>query len=433
MSTDRQRHKVVIIGGGFGGLSAVQHLRGADVDITIIDRRNHHLFQPLLYQVATTALSPSEIAWPIRHLLRRRPDVKTLLGTAVGIDKAAQVVEHGDGDRVPFDSVIVATGAQHAYFGHDEWEPHAPGLKTLEDATAIRRKLLLAFEQAERETDPQRRAALLTFVIIGGGATGVELAGAIVELARVTLRDEFRSIRPGEARVLLIEAGPRLLPAFRESLSVYAKRALEKLGVEVSLGRPVTSVEDGTITFGGETAKAATTLWAAGVLASPAAEWLGVEADKAGRIKVNSDLTVPGHTNIFAVGDTVTVAGPNGKPVPGVGDAAKQGGRHAARVIKARLAGKTPPEFRYSHAGDIATIGRSAAVIDFGWIQLTSWIGWWAWGLAHIYFLIGVRNRLIVALNWLWIYLTGKRSARLITHNRADQSQTRPSPGLRWG
>jgi NADH dehydrogenase len=413
------RHRVVVIGGGFGGLSAVQHLKGAPVDITIIDRRNHHLFQPLLYQVATTALSPSEIAWPIRYLLRSRPEVTTLLGNVVGIDKAARAVELEDGDRIPFDSLIIATGARHAYFGHDDWEPFAPGLKTLEDATAMRRQLLTAFEEAEREGDPAKRAALLTFVIIGAGPTGVELAGAMIELARHTLRHEFRAIRPEDARVVLIEAGERVLGNFRPSLSDYARRALEGLGVEVLLNQRVTNVTDDGVEFDNQTLASKTVVWAAGVLASPAAKWLGVEADRAGRIEVNPDLTVPGSPNIFAVGDTVTVAGPNGKPVPGVGDAAKQGGRHAARVIKARLAGTTPPPFRYNHAGDIATIGRSAAVIDFGWIQLTGWIGWWAWGLAHIYFLIGLKNRVSVALSWLWIYLTGHRSARLITQGEA--------------
>lgn len=415
------RHRVVIIGGGFGGLSAAQKLAGADVEITIIDRRNHHLFQPLLYQVATTALSPSEIAWPIRQLLRHRPEVRTLLGNVIGIDKVAQTVQLEDGEAIPYDSLIIATGAQHAYFGHDDWEPFAPGLKTLEDATAMRRQLLIAFEQAERETDPDKRKALLTFVIIGAGPTGVELAGAIIELARITLREDFRTIKPEEARVLLIEGGPRVLPNFRESLSVYALGALQKLGVEVSLGKRVTEVKAGFVTYGDTAVAAGTIIWAAGVLASPAAKWLGVEADQVGRIKVEPDLTVPGSPNIFAVGDTVTITGPNGKPVPGVGDAAKQGGKHAARVIMARLKGETPPAFRYGHAGDIATIGRSAAVIDFGWIQLTGWIGWWAWGLAHIYFLIGLKNRLSVSLSWLWIYLTGHRSARLITWGEAGR------------
>jgi NADH dehydrogenase len=417
--TTGHKHRVVVIGGGFGGLSAVQHLRGAGADITIIDKRNHHLFQPLLYQVATTALSPSEIAWPIRYLLRNRKDVRTLLGDVTGIDKAAQTVTLEGGDTVPYDSLIIATGARHAYFGHDDWEPYAPGLKTLEDATAMRRQLLIAFEQAEREDVPELRKALLTFVIIGAGPTGVELAGAMMELARHTLKHEFRAIRPEDARVVLIEAGDRVLGNFRPSLSDYAKKALEGLGVEILLNHRVTDVTDDGVAFDGRTIASKTVIWAAGVLASPAAKWLGVEADRAGRVMVEPDFTVPGSPNVFAVGDTVSIMGPGGKPVPGVGDAAKQGGRHAARVIKARLAGGAPPAFRYSHAGDIATIGRSAAVIDFGWIQLTGWIGWWAWGLAHIYFLIGIKNRISVALSWLWIYLTGHRSARLITQGEA--------------
>jgi len=372
--------------------------------------------------VATTALSPSEIAWPIRQLLRHRPEVKTLLASVTGVDAAQRHVALDDGTAVPYDSLILATGARHAYFGHDDWEPHAPGLKSLEDATAMRRQLLLAFEQAERETDPDTRKALLTFVLIGGGPTGVELAGAIIELARTTLRQDFRTIHPEDARVLLIEGGPRVLPNFRESLSTYALGALRKLGVEVALGQPVTAVSARAVTFGETTVKAGTIVWAAGVLASPAAKWLGVEADRAGRIKVAPDLSVPGHAEIFAIGDTISVVS-NSKPVPGVGDAAKQGGRHAARVIKARLRGEPPPVFRYSHAGDIATIGRSAAVIDFGWIQLTGWVGWWAWGLAHIYFLIGLKNRVSVALSWLWIYLSGHRSARLITYSDAGDKR----------
>lgn len=408
--------KIVVVGGGFGGLAAIKELKGVDADITLIDRRNHHLFQPLLYQVATTSLGPSEIAWPIRQLVHRREEVTTLLGSVVGVDTAAKRVRLEGGRAVPFDYLILATGAQHAYFGHDDWEPYAPGLKTLEDATAMRRRLLLAFERAELETDPERRRALLTFVIIGAGATGVELAGAIIELARITLRDDFRNIRPEEARVVLIEAGPRVLASFKPEMSAYAERALGELGVEVMLNTPVTAVHAEGVTFAAGSIKAETIIWAAGVLASPAAKWLGVEADRAGRIKVHPDLSVPGHPNIFAVGDTVAIAGPDGKPVPGIGDAAKQGGRHAAKAIKARLRGATRElPFHYRHLGDIATIGRSRALIDFGWLELTGWIGWWTWGLAHIYFLIGLKNRIFIALNWLWIYLTGYRSARLIT------------------
>lgn len=423
MTTTTNRHRVVVIGGGFGGLATVQALKGADVEITMIDRRNHHLFQPLLYQVATTALSPSEIAWPIRMLLKHRPEVTTLLGNVVGIDKAQQLVELEDGGTVAYDTLVLATGARHAYFGHDDWEPYAPGLKTLEDATAMRRRLLLAFEAAERETDPVKRRALLTFAIIGAGPTGVELSGAIIELARTTLRSEFRSIKPEEARVVLIEMGRRVLANFREDLSAYARSALEKLGVEVMLGRAVTNVTADAVHLGDEVLEAGTIIWAAGVLASPAARWLGVEADRAGRIKVEPDLSVPGSPNVFAIGDTVTVLAPNGKPVPGIGDAAKQGGKHVAGAIKARLAGRVPEPFRYRHLGDIATVGKSAALIDFGWLQLTGWVGWWAWGLAHIYFLIGIKNRISVAISWLWIYLTGHRSARLITWGEAGSGK----------
>lgn len=414
-------HKAVVVGGGFGGFEAARLLARKGCDVTLIDRRNHHLFQPLLYQVATAALSTSEVAWPIRHLVRRQANIRTLLATVTGIDTDNRLVLTADGGAVPYDSLVLATGARHAYFGHDEWEQYAPGLKTLEDATAIRRKLLLAFEQAERCSDPAERAALMTFAIIGGGPTGVELAGAIAELARSDLPGEFRSIRPQEARVVLVEAGPRILGNFVEPLSDYARRALEGLGVEIILGQPVTAVDETGIIYGGQRLAACTVLWAAGVQASPAAHWLGVEADRAGRIKVNPDLSVPGHADIFAIGDTALAFRPDGRPVPGVGDAAKQGGRHAARVILARLAGEpSPGPFRYAHAGDLATIGKRAAVIDFGWIRLTGWVAWWAWGLAHIYFLIGLKNRLFVALSWLWIYLTGQRSARLITQGEAD-------------
>ena len=430
MADGGARHRVVIIGGGFGGLAAIEALKGADVDVTIIDRRNHHLFQPLLYQVATSALSPSEIAWPIRMLMKGRGDVRTLLGEVVGVDSANRMVTLADGGSVPYDSLIIATGARHAYFGHDDWERFAPGLKTLDDATQLRRKLLLAFEAAEREYDPTKRKALLTFAIIGAGPTGVELAGSIIELARVTLRDEYRSIRPEEARVVLIEAGPRVLANFRPELAEYARKALERLGVEVRLGQAVTQITAGSVQLGDTALQAGTILWAAGVQASPAARWLGAEADRAGRVVVAPDLSVPGHPEIFVVGDTASVGGPDGKPVPGIGDAAKQAGRHAARAIRARLEGRPVQPFRYRHLGDIATIGRSAAVIDFGWVQLTGWVGWWAWGLAHIYFLIGLKNRLFVALSWLWIYLTGHRSARLITEPAPLPPQPKPQEAV---
>ncbi|MFP9136861.1 NAD(P)/FAD-dependent oxidoreductase [Devosia sp. XGJD_8] len=415
------RHRVVIVGSGFGGLSAAQALAGADVDVTLIDRRNHHLFQPLLYQVATASLGTSEIAWPIRHILRKRREVTTLLATVTGVDVAGKAVLLEDGSRVGYDSLILATGARHAYFGHDDWEKFAPGLKTLEDATTIRRKLLLAFEAAEREPDPEKRQALLTFVIIGAGPTGVELAGAIVELARVTLTGEFRRADPGKARVVLIEAGNKVLANFQPELSDYTLKSLRDLGVEVILGKPVTTIDADGLVYGDTRLDAECIIWAAGVEASPAAKWLGLEPDRAGRVKVEADLSVPEHGEIFVVGDTASIAMPDGKPVPGVGDAAKQGGKHAASVIRARLAGDTALKpFRYKHAGDLATIGKRAAVIDFGWIQLKGWVAWWVWGIAHIYFLIDTKNRLAVALSWLWIYLSGQRSARLITQGEAE-------------
>jgi NADH dehydrogenase len=418
-------HHVVIVGAGFGGLAAAQELAGAGVRITIIDQRNHHLFQPLLYQVGTAALATSEIAWPIRFLMRKRKDVTTLLGTVGGIDTHNRRVNLQDGANVEFDTLVLATGARHAYFGHDEWEPFAPGLKTLEDATSIRRRVLLSLEHAERESDPERRAALLTFAIVGGGPTGVELAGAIVELVYQNLVGEFRRIDTRQARVLLIEAGPRLLPAFAPDLSAYALRALQRLGVEVRLGSAVTDCNSSGVRIGEETVAAEVILWAAGVRASPAAAWLGAPADSAGRVKVEPDLTAPGHPEIFVIGDTATVNVWNGKPAPGIAPAAKQQGFHAARTIKRRLAGDSRSRvFRYQHAGDLATIGKRSAVIDFGWCKLKGWIAWWVWGLAHIYFLIGLRNRLAVALSWLWIYLTGNRSACLITqvdHNPPKQ------------
>jgi NADH dehydrogenase len=409
-------HHVVVVGAGFGGLEFTRALDGAPVRITMIDKRNHHLFQPLLYQVATTALATSEVAWPIRHLLRKRKDVTTLLATVAGVDRIGKRVLFDDGGAVAYDTLLLATGARHAYFGHDEWEPFAPGLKTLEDATTIRRRILLAFEQAERETDPAKRQALLTLAIVGGGPTGVELAGTIVELAHDMLRGEFRNFDTRLTRVVLIEAGDRILPNFAPELSDYASKALERLGVTVELGRPVTRCDAEGVVFGDTQLPARTILWAAGVAASPAAEWLGAAADRAGRVLVEPGLTVPGSPEIFVVGDAAHVLRPDGRMVPGVAPAAKQQGRHVAATIKARLAGDaTPRPFRYKHDGDLATIGKRAAAIDFGWIKLTGRLAWWLWGLAHIYFLIGFRNRLAVSLSWLWIYVTGQRSARLIT------------------
>lgn len=413
------QHRVVIVGAGFGGLWAVKRLKGAPVDIMLIDQRNHHLFQPLLYQVATAALAPSEVAWPIRSMLHDRSDVTTILGTVTGVDPASRTVSLGDGSALPYDTLILATGARHSYFGHDEWEAVAPGLKTIEDATAIRSRILLAFEEAEREADPARQAALLTFVVIGAGPTGVELAGTIADLAHDTLPRDFRAIDTHRTRVLLVEAGPKVLGGYPDDLSDYAKRALEKLGVEVRLSAAVTQIGRNTVSFGEHRVEARTIIWAAGVRASPAAEWLGVPADRNGRIIVAPDLSVPGHPEIFAVGDTITVNAPDGSPVPGIAPAAKQQGAHVAETIRRRLAGKdAQPPFRYHHEGSLAQIGKRKAVIDFGWLKLRGALAWWLWGIAHIYFLVGVRSRLGVALNWLWIYTRNQRSARLITQDR---------------
>ena len=408
--------QVVIVGAGFGGLEAVKALKGAPVRVTLVDQRNHHLFQPLLYQVATASLATSEIAWPIRAMLRSRRDVRTLLGRVTGIDAGARQVRLEGGETLAYDTLVLATGARHAYFGHDEWEPYAPGLKTLEDAIEIRRRILLAFEQAELEPDAAGRAALLTFVVIGAGPTGVELAGTIAELAHDTLPRDFRSIDTMKARVILVEAAPRVLGGYRPGLSDYAKGALERIGVEVRLGAPVTGCDAEGVMLGGERIAARTMIWAAGVQASPAAEWLGAPTDRAGRLKVLPDLTVPGRPEIFAIGDTISVANPDGSPVPGIAPAAKQQGQFVGRAIRARLAGRPPAApFRYVDAGRLAQIGKRAAVADFGWIVLRGAPAWWLWGAAHIYFLVGVRSRLAVVLNWLWLHLRNQRAARLIT------------------
>ncbi|WP_341987370.1 NAD(P)/FAD-dependent oxidoreductase [Azorhizobium sp. AG788] len=423
------KHHVVVVGGGFGGLQLVQDLRGAPVRITLIDQRNHHLFQPLLYQVATTLLATSEIAWPIRHVFRDRPDVTTLLGEVTGVERAARQVMLAGGQAIGYDTLVLATGARHAYFGHDEWEPFAPGLKTLEDATTIRRRVLMAFEEAELEADPARRAALLTFCIIGAGPTGVELAGIIADLAKTALVPEFRNIDTRQARILLIEAGPRVLAAFSPELSTYTARELERLGVEVRTGEAVTACDAEGVTIGTQVVPSRTLIWAAGVQASPAAIWLDTPADRAGRVMVAPDMSVPGAPEIFVIGDTAAALTADGKPVPGIAPAAKQQGAYVARVIRARLAGQpVPGPFAYRHMGNLATIGRSVAVIEYGGLRLKGWLAWWIWGLAHIYFLIGARSRLIVAMSWLWIFLIGHHSARLITQRDVRSLPERTSP-----
>ena len=406
---------IVIVGAGFGGLSAAHALAGAAARVTVVDRRNYHLFQPLLYQVATAGLSPAQIAAPIRAILRRAANVQVLLGRVTAIDKAARTVTLED-RTLGYDWLVLATGARHAYFGHDEWEAVAPGLKKIDDATQIRRRILSAFEQAEAGGDAKARRRLLTFVVIGGGPTGVEMSGAIAELARVALRHDFRNIDPREARIVLVEAGPRVLAAFPETLSAAAQRALERLGVEVRLGTPVTQCDADGVTIGEDRLPAETIVWAAGVAASPASRWLSADHDGAGRVMVGADLTLPGYPEIFCIGDTALAKDASGKPLPGLAPVAKQQGAYVARVLRARLAGKPEPgPFRYRDFGTLATIGRGAAVADFGWLRLSGTLAWLLWGAVHISFLIGFRNRLVVLIDWLWAYLTFQSGARLIT------------------
>lgn len=405
--------RVVIIGGGFGGLTAARALRGAPVEVTLVDRNNHHLFQPLLYQVATAGLSPGDIASPIRWILRRQRNVRTLLANAVGVDLDRRTIRLEDG-ILEYDYLIVATGAGHAYFGHDEWQALAPPLKDLSDALEIRRRILLAFEEAERTEDPAERRRLLTFVVVGGGPTGVELAGALAEIARQSLARDFRSIAPESARVLLVEAGPEILTTFPEKLRRAAGRSLTRLGVEVRVQAPVTDIADGSVRAGDETIEARTVLWAAGVAAAPFARALGAPVDRAGRVRVSAGLAIPGHPEVFAIGDSVVFDLGGGAILPGVAQVAMQMGRHAAQNIRRSIAGEEPLEFRYHDLGNLATIGRSAAIADFGWIRLSGWIAWLMWLLIHIMNLVGFRNRLLVLTQWAWAYFTYQRSVRLI-------------------
>jgi NADH dehydrogenase len=407
------RPHVVIVGAGFGGLFAAQALARVDADITVVDRHNYHLFQPLLYQVATAGLPPSDIAWPIRSILRAQRNATVLLGEVTAVDTARNVV--GLGPRsLPYDYLVVATGSTHSYFGHDAWRPAAPGLKTIDDATEIRRRILLAFEAAEMEVDAARRERLLRFVIVGAGPTGVELAGTIAELARFTLAADFRRIDPRSARIVLLEAGPRVLAAFKEPQSDYALRSLNKLGVEVRLNATVTACDANGVSIGPERIETATIVWAAGVAASPAARWLDAPADRAGRVLVQPDLSTG--RNVFVIGDAASLTLPDGRKVPGVAPAAKQQGRYVARVIASRVAGRpAPPPFAYRDPGNLATIGRKSAVIEFPRLTLRGFLAWWIWGIAHIYFLVGVPSPVVVSLRWLWEYWTYGRGARLIT------------------
>ena len=403
---------VVVLGGGFGGLWATRALARAPVRITVVDRTNHHLFQPLLYQVATAGLSAPDIAAPLRHILRRQANASVRLDEVRGIDTAARQVRLAQG-RLDYDFLIVATGSTHAYFGHDDWAPHAPGLKTRDDALAIRARILSAFEAAEREPDPARRAGWLEFVVIGGGPTGVELAGTLAEIARHTLPREFRRARVQDARIHLVEAGPRLLAAMPEDLSDKTRLQLQRLGVQVHTGQPVTRVTGEGIERGGQWMPSRTVLWAAGVAASPLGVQLGAPTDRAGRVEVEPDLSLPGHPEVFVVGDLASVK-QDGQPVPGVAPAAKQMGAHAAAVIRDRLRGRPGRAFRYRNYGNLATIGRMAAVVHFGRLKLSGLVAWWFWLVAHLFFLIGFRNRLIVLTNWAWSYWTYQRHARII-------------------
>ena len=408
------RPRVVIVGAGFGGLSVAKALGRSPARVTLIDRRNYHLFQPLLYQVATAGLSPADIAAPIRGIVRDQSNTEVRLGHVTGIDTAARQVIVED-KRIPYDFLVLATGARHAYNDAD-WERFAPGLKKIEDATAIRAKILMSFERAEASDDQDERSRLLTFVVVGGGPTGVELAGAIAELAKRVMARDFRRIDPRTARIVLLQSAPRVLEIYPRRLSEIARASLEKLGVEVHTEARVEHVDAAGAVVSGRRIEAATVIWAAGVMASPAGRWLGVERDDKGRVTVRADLSVAGLPNVFVIGDTASVRDGAGRPLPGIAPVAKQQGRYVARLLRARLAGRRFDEpFRYRHFGDLATIGRSSAVADLGFLRLSGYLAWMLWGVAHIFFLIGFRNKITVALNWMWLYLTFQRGMRLIT------------------
>lgn len=437
VETAKQLPHVVIVGGGFGGLYAAKAVGNKPVRVTLIDRKNHHTFQPLLYQVATAGLSPGEIAAPIRGVLGKYRNIEVLLGDVVGVNAARNVIQFArnnttgdpsDPGELAYDYLLVATGASHNYFGHDDWARYAPGLKTIEDATEIRRRILLAFELAERRARVTGSQEPINFVIVGAGPTGVELAGTLTEIARRVLKEQFRSIDPARARIILVEAGPRVLPSYPEELSQSAEKQLKHLGVEVMNNAKVTEIGPDHVMIGDTRLPAAVTLWSAGVQASPLGSRLGVPVDRAGRVIVENDLTVPGHPNIFVIGDLASIKNPDGKPVPGVSPAAIQMGRYAARTILDELKGKPRKRFVYFDKGSLATIGRAAAVADFGKIHLSGYIAWLAWLFVHIFFLIGFKNRILVIIQWAWAYFTFQRGARLITGNSdaiAPQSSER--------
>lgn len=422
-TSKRQRPKIVVVGAGFGGLFAAKAMAKLPANVVLIDRHNYHLFQPLLYQVATAGLAPSDIAWPIRSIFTRQSNASILFGDVECVDLDRQEVVLKD-DRIGFDYLVLATGARHSYFGHDEWSHCAPGLKSIDDATAIRRRLLLAFEKAETCNDENKRRRLMRFLVVGAGPTGVELAGAIAELAHYTLAADFRRIDPRSAHIILVEAGPRVLPTFHKSISTYAKKALEKLHVEVRLNSLVTNCDADGVVVNDEILGAATVLWAAGVEASPIGKWLGIETDRSGRVMVGPSLLIAKANNVFVIGDAASVSDAQGVQVPGIAPAAKQQGRYVAKVIGSRVSGKKePPPFRYRHAGNLATIGRKSAVVQFSRVRLKGSLAWWIWGIAHIYFLIGLPSPLMVSFRWLWEYITYGRGARLITGQKHTETE----------
>ena len=424
MAPSSSRPHVVIIGGGFGGLTAARTLRHAPVDITLIDRNNHHTFQPLLYQVATATLNPSDITAPIRHVLRSQRNATVLLAEVERIDvrKRALTIDEGDGRArdITYDYLVVAAGARHAYFGHDAWEPDAPGLKTIDDALEIRRRFLLALERAELTDDPDERAAYMTIVVVGGGATGVELAGLMPDVLRGVRRD-FRRIDPSRARIILIEGGPRLLSAFPEEISNRALADLRELGVDVRLDSVVTRIDANRACVGDDCIPTRNVFWAAGNAASPLGQFLDAPLDRAGRVQVNADLSVPGHPEVFVVGDLATLTDVRGVRVPWVAPAANQEGKRAAENIRLLLAGKETVKFRYFNKGDLATIGRYRAVADFGSFRVAGWLAWWFWLFVHIMYLVGFRNRVSVLIQWAYSYFTYQRGVRLITRGDATR------------
>ncbi len=416
----------MIVGAGFGGLPCARALGGAAIDVTVIDRNNYHLFVPLLYQVATAALSPADIAQPIRRMLARWNNIQVLLGEVTGIDPEDRQVRLADGSTLGFDRLVIAAGSAYSYFGHDDWAAAAPGPRSIEDARLIRARLLRAFEHAEACTDPREQEALLTTIVVGGGPTGVEMAGSIAELARYSLRRDFRNIDPTKARILLVEAGPRLLSTFPDALSTYAMKALAGLGVTVRTNTAVEKIESGRVTMAGEVVRAGCIVWGAGVRASPAAAWLGIDADKAGRIAVGPDLSIPGMPGISVVGDTALALDETGQPLPALAQVANQQGAYLGKALRANILEGTPmPPFRFHNRGNTAVIGRDAAVFDFGSWRLKGRIGWLMWAIVHIYLLAGFDKRVLVATQWLWRYLTYQTGARLITGREEDDGAPR--------